>query len=584
MSSPIASRTLEQAPPPATLNTRRSFTLPSRPSSRPRTAPASSNSADGIETLFTHSCTKIVSFIASSPRGQSSVSGRLSDIGTDTPGSIPWRSYAERTLAVGVLRIYRVTSSNVSFLNSGSLLHTIFPRSQCWCVDGASKFVLRIRQDSYYRIELAFESEEDKEKVEEFKAVLDQVLQYEKTRSPFKIGLEAELPDLPERPERSERPKTPPRRMPKKTPERAKKWLFDKTWVPEDGPRPSPSVLEGSDSSYEEDDRSSISTAVSESPAQMSDIPPRRQIRTPSVSERAKMFQGLRSVTMPSGLVRSPSSYSASASAYPQTLRISRTYPGAEEKSDKPSPPVDTGSLMSSTDSFYSFDTTVPGTPSPPYLDAEPGFEHNPWVEEREHAVEEPRGRDRHRRQISEATVRPISSGNVEGQVPHTPTIDLHPSSALATPPLSPDSDDSVEPAYLDVPTPPDTIRLKRLTGASQRRAFSPMPHPQNLFCPPSPGPRQQFTAALVRKTCELIFGPPSHLVTLMLRIAAKISQGAFGWNTYRVRHTGEKIPCSWESSDEDEWEEDDYGIPLRNLEGSTIRRRERGWSSTEVD
>ena len=84
-----------------------------------------------------------------------------------------------------MLRIYRVTSSNVSFLNSSNLLHTIFPKSQCWCVDGESIFVLRIRQDSYYRIEIPHESADDKEKVEQFKTVLRQVLQYEKTPSPF---------------------------------------------------------------------------------------------------------------------------------------------------------------------------------------------------------------------------------------------------------------------------------------------------------------------------------------------------------------------------------------------------------------
>jgi hypothetical protein len=86
--------------------------------------------------------------------------------------------------------------------------------------------------------------------------------------------------------------------------------------------------------------------------------------------------------------------------------------------------------------------------------------------------------------------------------------------------------------------------------------------------------PGKQFTAALVRKTCELLLGPPAHLVTIMLNIAAKISDGVFGFNTYRVRRSGEKIPCSWESDDEDEWEEDDFGIPLGNLEGSTLRRR----------
>jgi hypothetical protein len=60
-----------------------------------------------------------------------------------------------------------------------------------------------------------------------------------------------------------------------------------------------------------------------------------------------------------------------------------------------------------------------------------------------------------------------------------------------------------------------------------------------------------------------------------MLNIAARISEGAFGFSTYRVRHSGEKIPCSWESSDdEDEWDEDDYGIPLSNLQDSALRRK----------
>ena len=93
------------------------------------------------------------------------------------------------------MRIYRVTASNVSFLNSGNLLHTIFPRSQCWCVDGQSVFVLRIRQGSYYRMELPFETDEDKAKIEQFKSVLSQVLHFEKTQCPFTRNFEVDLPD-----------------------------------------------------------------------------------------------------------------------------------------------------------------------------------------------------------------------------------------------------------------------------------------------------------------------------------------------------------------------------------------------------
>ncbi|KAF2195432.1 hypothetical protein K469DRAFT_681747 [Zopfia rhizophila CBS 207.26] len=586
MSSPTASRTPEHAPQPSNPNIRRSFTLPARVSNRPKPPSTSTSSTDGIETLFTHISTKIVSFTASTGTRQPSLSPSTGvDLGVDIPGYIPWRSYTERTLAAGVLRIYRVTSSNVSFLNSGSLLHTIFPKSQCWCVDGESKFVLRIRQDLYYRIELPYESDEDKEKIEAFKVVLDQVLRYEKTQCPFTRGFEVELPEAP---------KSPVRRRPRKPPEKAKKWLFDKTWVPEDGPRPATPVPEGSDSgttsSYEEDDRSSVHTTganedVPASPVTLLETTPPKAPQALPVSERAKIFQG-RSVTAPSGMGWGP----PLASHAPEVPKPRADSFYAEQEIVETSPSADTMSLMSSADSFYSLETTAQRSPTPPYMDAEAIIEDNPWVQEHglqkeqkteDQDTESSRGRGRHRRQISEVTVTAPSPERVEEPYPHTPTIDVHPASAPSTPPLISDSDDSLEPPFLDVPTPPDTIRLKRLTGASQRRAFSPMPQPQNIFFPPAPGPRKQFTATLVRKTCEIILGPPAHLVSLMLRIAAKISAGAFNFNTYRVRNTGEKIPCSWESSDEGEWAEDDFGIPLGNLEGSSsLRRRERGWSS----
>jgi hypothetical protein len=215
----------------------------------------------------------------------------------------------------GVLRIYRVTASNVSFLNSGNLLHTIFPRSQCWCVDGQSVFVLRIRQDSYYRMELPFETDDDKAKIEQFKTVLSQVLQYEKTQCPFRQSSEVDLP---------ERPKTPPRKRPARRPTiKAKKWTFDKTWMPEDGSRPSTPVREALDSantsSYEEDDQYSVHTDTSDLPVPetpntvFENTPPPKVVRRLSVAERAQLFQSPRSVTAPLSTMRDRSISSASS-------------------------------------------------------------------------------------------------------------------------------------------------------------------------------------------------------------------------------------------------------------------------------
>ncbi|KAF2445942.1 hypothetical protein P171DRAFT_431317 [Karstenula rhodostoma CBS 690.94] len=574
--------------PPAARNApvRRSFTLPARIASKsPSPAPASST--DGIETLFVCTSTKIVSFSASASTRRASPSRRHS--ANNDASSIPWRSTAERTLAVGPLRIYRVTSSNVSFLNSGNLLHTIFPRSQCWCVDGDSVFVLRVRQDAYYRIELPHETAEDTEKVDNFKKVLGQVLQYERTRCPFARGFEVEVP---------ERPKTPPRRRSMKPAEKAKKWTFDKTWMPQNGSRPCTPVLEGSDagtaSSYEEDDTSSICTDRSEpvpdTPATFAEATPPKPAPKPmprrlSVAERKRTFEEKRSATVPTAQMAHRLSFSSEAIPEQAEHRLQMEHQTQASSSRTPLERKEsTQSIVSTVDSFYSVETSTPRTPTPPFLDAE-AESANPWDLELHIADEERRGRSKHRRQASELTVRQASAHMAEeASVTQTddpatsaPTIRLSP--APSTPPLVSDSDDdSLSLPSLDVTTPPDAIRMRRLTGATQKRAFSPMPAPQNLFCPPANGPRKQFTGALMRKTAEIVLGPPAHLVSLMLRIAAKISDGVFSFNTYRMRNITETIPGSWlsdeEEEDEDWAEKDDFGIPLRNLDESVSRRR----------
>lgn len=225
--------------------------------------------------------------------------------------------------------------------------------------------------------------------------------------------------------------------------------------------------------------------------------------------------------------------------------------------------------MASSADSFYSLETATP-----PFMDAEADVP-NPWVDEPAKKTDEPRGRTSHRRQVSEMTVRSVSTDPAHAVAPVTPTISIHPSVSMhpspapSTPPLVSDSDDDDDDSIpgLDVQTPPTAIRMKRLTGATQRRAFSPMPHPQNLFRVPKPSPSREFTNALVRT----VLGPPAHLVSIMLRIAASISNG-FGFSTYRVRRT-EKIPCSWESDEDADWPEDDFGIPL-GVVGDPRRRR----------
>ncbi|EAT89433.2 hypothetical protein SNOG_02702 [Parastagonospora nodorum SN15] len=575
MSVPATSRAFEHTPHAST-SARRSFTLPTRPSIRSTSTPASRNtSSDGIETLFTCPASKIVSFAASDPARRHSPSRTPKGKGSPVR-SIPWSSLTERTLAVGALRIYRVTASNVSFLNSGTLLHTIFPRSQCWCVDGQSIFVLRVRQDSYYRIELPYDrvmTDEDKAQISEFKRVLSQVLQYEKTQCPFRRGSNVE---------EIERPKSPPRKQLKKQQPTQKAKNVDlrqDVGAPERmtghlvlalmGPTLEPYLLVPM----------SASGSSLMPPPELPRVPKSNPARRLSISERVSMFQGMRSATAP--IVTNRNVSAMSMERIPESPRKDEQH-GDVQKPILERNVSEAASLASSADSFYSVQTTPYATPSPQYLDAEPDF-LNPW-EGSATKQEETRGRSMHRRQVSEITVRAASSEVVNKSAPVTPTGPFHqgassidemlPSSAPSTPPLVSDSDDdSVDSPGMTVATPPDAIRMKRLTGASQRRAFSPMPQPKNLFIPSKPATvGSQFTSALVRKTCELVLGPPSHLVSLMLRIAASISNIGFG--SYRVRRQ-EKIPCSWESDDEPEWpEEDDFGIPLNNIGDPTQRRR----------
>lgn len=96
------------------------------------------------------------------------------------------------------------------FLKCGHVVHAILKNSQCWCVDGVSKFVLRIRPLTYYRIELPYETEEDHRAVGDLKTVLPTVLRYEVTPCPFKRAFTVEIPEEAMAPRRKKawRPKT----------------------------------------------------------------------------------------------------------------------------------------------------------------------------------------------------------------------------------------------------------------------------------------------------------------------------------------------------------------------------------------
>ncbi|PBP19204.1 hypothetical protein BUE80_DR009982 [Diplocarpon rosae] len=172
-----------------------------RRSSSPLVGRLASSSPDPqIEILFTLPSVRIISFTTTSSKVSSRPgSSNGASIVEDEPGTLSWVSRFERTIAVGPLRIYRAPGS-VAFLNCANALRPILPKSQAWCVDGNSKFVLQIRPPQYWRIEVPNATGDEHRMIEELKRVLEQVLRYEKTACPFQRDFVVKLPEKPQTP------------------------------------------------------------------------------------------------------------------------------------------------------------------------------------------------------------------------------------------------------------------------------------------------------------------------------------------------------------------------------------------------
>ena len=107
---------------------------------------------------------------------------------------LSWRSRTEFLEAEGKMIVEKVPGS-ANFLKAGPSIYTIMRNSQCWCVDGESKFVMRIGILKYLRIEFPSVEPEQKKKIEEWKEVIGTILRYEKTPCPFIRGFQVDLPD-----------------------------------------------------------------------------------------------------------------------------------------------------------------------------------------------------------------------------------------------------------------------------------------------------------------------------------------------------------------------------------------------------
>jgi len=65
---------------------------------------------------------------------------------------------------------------------------------------------------------------------------------------------------------------------------------------------------------------------------------------------------------------------------------------------------------------------------------------------------------------------------------------------------------------------------------------------------------------AIIHKTIEILLSPPSHLIDLMLKVAARIAAGEWRGYVFGLGEGGERIPVRWDWSDGDDDGEGELG------------------------
>ncbi|MCJ1398756.1 hypothetical protein MMC11_001957 [Xylographa trunciseda] len=429
------------------------------------------------------------------------------------------------------------------------------PKSQCWCVDGETIFVLKIRDNDYYRIILPNTTPDDRRIADELKEVLSKVLQYERTACPFKRGFTVDLPESPKTPTqyRPWTPKTRPRPI-----------ADISTHDHSDPEKPTGVVLRDVSEEYTDDEKEmeyledSVPTTVD-----LEDLDDEfNALETPI---RPKGLSGARSVTAPPQLILKSMPSSSTMDLLSRTI----------------SQDSDTASIASSVESFHSFHSfhspISPLPPSPPYSDPP----SPPPRIDFDLGIDVARSRQ-HKRDISELTVTAESFGLSED--PSTPTWPQTdgPSTPLdqGTPALTNHGASQSDELLPEAITPSPRTALRR-----RRRALSPLPPPANLYSPQARLSGHHLTTAILQKTCSLLLGTPIQLVALMLNIAHRIARGAFYTSSATIGEQGQVIPGRRDQSDagsEDNevWAEDDYGISLRELMPRVRRPRDADGSN----
>ncbi|POR38231.1 Uncharacterized protein TPAR_01570 [Tolypocladium paradoxum] len=99
----------------------------------------------------------------------------------------------------------------------------------------------------------------------------------------------------------------------------------------------------------------------------------------------------------------------------------------------------------------------------------------------------------------------------------------------------------------------------------AMKRAMSPLPSRANVSDQPQHrqtrlGMVRRLPISIIAKTCEILLGPPSHLIALMLKVASKICAGEWRGRVDGYGEGGEHIPVQWDYSNGEfsDWTDDD--------------------------
>lgn len=513
---------------------RRSATLPTKLKSRKQSSTDSLNASGN--NLYYHPYAKIVHF---SPRAIAPIpsSNKPSDFDypVDTIETLPWRSPTERTVALGPLRLEK---GFTVFLKCGSVVHAILKNSQCWCVDGESTFVLRIRPLTYYRIEIPNETDEDKSYVADLKNALPKILRYEVTPCPFKRGFTVEIP---------EEAKVPRRKkawQPKIRRESAPSCLFD---VPETTSISS----EGPDSSSAGEETDGNTTDASALALKDGGGTPLETIPDSNESPEPESIPISTETVIPSRSVTEPQQ-----SFHSLLARFEAN----------PEPHVDDASCSSSVDSFHS---ARPSSPLLPPSSSHSNSTAPTSVACTEHIQCDIQSCDSPQSANAKDIVYPTP------EKPELPDLRTESSSSNATP-----YESAKQTPTSSLTPPPDTkisttkptstpassgdnlsdmsAEFRRRTKATRERDISPMP-PSSILCQSTPDHEETFdSVSIIQKTCTLVLVPPIQLLLILIHIAGRIVIGPA--LSAAMRDLNKKLEDRVETPQD---AVDDFGLPL---------------------